>query len=1817
MESCGDRRFPQEVANRIKISGHTVSGAGRLIEAVMRFTHRRSPTLGKRSGMVVWLGAIILWSTFATCGPAVATWDLAYPNVIRSIFEPGILIDRLDAARSAQSSSGSFMGLAKPVSVDPPYGIATTSIPIEIPPGRFVTPELSVDYSSNGANGVFGVGWRLELGSIERNLAYGVPFNYATTPPIYDDSKGVRLTLRGKNVELYPTAGATTACPTAPWVSPHDDEWLFACRTGNVWTVKDVTGFTYTFGSAVAARAGGNVNAVGTTFGWYLTGLTDRNGNSLQVTYDGSFMYFGYNARAYPISVDYGGGPGYTNIFHIGFTYEDRSDIPHSFRAGFAAPINKRVHSISVWTDGFTTLGSPTRRYLFSYGADPDSNASLLSQVAIEFPASGETPAPPTTFQYTQKTHGFADEVSFTPDVPIGGFPVYIQVTGFYVYPDLGYDFLWFATTHALTDVNGDGLPDWLAGQVPAAPDHNLKVLLNMGDGHFTFQGEWTDLTNAVAKDEERFRFHRLLDIDGDALPDWVHADTCSFSGPEPTCSWLVKLNQAGHLEGDLIHWSGVPRAIKGLFPQPQLRDYEPFAESQLIDLTGDGRPDLLVCDGWAAGTNEVCQFYRNTGTSFADAMSWTVPNLPHAGFVLAPSPLLLFDEAAEPAATGRPLFSDAIFKRIVDVDGDGLPDLVSSSGAHLTGLWNVCRNTGSGFASPVGWTASVDPYYNVDHYEYIPDTIEWGSGSWKLHTLIDMNGDGLPDGFKGGHVAFNTPSGFGATQNWTEGSNSNCPRYNWLPDVVQDDTFDINGDGLADCVHSGGGFFTAELNTGPRSNLLERMDNGVGATWELTYRSSAAFAEWQTCAGGSRNGLACDDGWQCPGGTCSFPCRDCVPPPFGSWVVDRIAATTLAGTIQNVNESEYEFHHGVFDVTHREFRGFRESTERRLGSGRVTVRTFAPPLSSDPYLSAVPLRLLAEEITDTDGLRFARTETDWELVVDAEYRGLVRPTERRMTAYGTGGSSLTRTHSFDSYNAFNLPTQETEGGPSLTDVVTATEYWNGCSDRKKKVTVSASGTALSVQEFTYDAECNPLTEAARLAPAGQTATSGTLVTTKTYEYDTAVDASAAAAGQPTRIRDARNNPTTLWYASTHGVVPDRRRNVYGHQTDRVYSLELGQITSVTDPNGATTTYAYDRLGRLKEVHRPLDAEAWRQHVYAFGSGSTPTRAETRIREPNHSGRFRTRVDFYDGLGRLLETKVENSVDGTPETTVTQAVRFDNAGRVSRRFVPFASTTGLTVFDPPAVSTSQVLYSYDVLDRVTSQAKPDLSVKQTLHNPAGVVEVRDENYFTCGGGPGPVANASCPGKRTVETRDAFGRVTDMALYAGATTLVSRTVNTYDGLNRLLTTVTKDSGGSSGNSTITHQYDSMGRRTQTVDPDSGTWTYGYDNASNMVFENDPKVNQHLEYCYDALDRLTLKTAETNDTFSGDPCVGSANRAYYGYDTATNGKGRFGYAVGPDAIARRQVYAYDVRGRETQVLHSVDLPDLPFRSFIADVTYDEADRLKTIEYPSDNDAAPEVFSFGYNFAGQAVSAFSANNMYVQSATYDRFGRPLDTVYGSGVSEDRTYGSQSQNYRLARIGVLRGLTQLQNFAYGPYDRVGNLLRIDDQTPADQYPPFSGRDHDWAYTYDGVGRLARADWGASVTDLDFGYDFLHNMTSGNLGFPGIAGASTTFTKNSTRPHHIQSTTPPGSSFPLTYEVDGAGSSGDGGLTSRLATVGSDQGKTMQYDPDRRVKRVQASSNTVDSVYDDQGERVARSTNGTWTLYFGPFFEVKGTTMV
>jgi hypothetical protein len=223
-------------------------------------------------------------------------------------------------------------------------------------------------------------------------------------------------------------------------------------------------------------------------------------------------------------------------------------------------------------------------------------------------------------------------------------------------------------------------------------------------------------------------------------------------------------------------------------------------AQSDLLDITGDGRPDWVECAPPSPPNASLCVHPNLGNGQFGAPQTWTA-----TGTTQAPVQCAFHHQ----------------FHELLDINGDGRPDWVKVSGITAP---RVFLNTGSGFTGPVPWSFPAlcdDPPSEpcVDSYEVNP--AERGG-------IRDLNGDGLPDfidpdcdcqdasgnamycpGSEGFcRVFFNTGSGFdttGTLWSWPliDGEPGKTSEFNANSGTTTNTLADMTGDGLPDLVLS------------------------------------------------------------------------------------------------------------------------------------------------------------------------------------------------------------------------------------------------------------------------------------------------------------------------------------------------------------------------------------------------------------------------------------------------------------------------------------------------------------------------------------------------------------------------------------------------------------------------------------------------------------------------------------------------------------------------------------------------------------------------------------------------------------------------------------------------------------------------------------------------------------------------------------------------------------------------------------------------------------------------------------------------------
>ncbi len=409
---------------------------------------------------------------------------------------------------------------------------------------------------------------------------------------------------------------------------------------------------------------------------------------------------------------------------------------------------------------------------------------------------------------------------------------------------------------------------------------------------------------------------------------------------------------------------------------------------------------------------------------------------------------------------------------------------------------------------------------------------------------------------------------------------------------------------------------------------------------------------------------------------------------------------------------------------------------------------------------------------------------------------------------------------------------------------------------------------------------------------------------------------------------DGRGNSTTMSYDPVTGNLLQIERPVVGGQTptvtmtwnargqmltrvdetgivtSMVYDTATENLLSVVVDSGAsphlnlTTNLGYDAVGNLTSVQDPLG----RTTTFQFDALRRLTR-RTETAPFNHQTRF-----AYDENGNLTSVRRQTGIVATPWQIYTigyslsdKKIRVtDPAGKITRWFYDGADRLRRT----RDAENREYIYGYDVLNRVRTVTDPSGVVSETrLYSDNGKLRsIKDargnQTTFTFDGFDRPNRTNYPDGTfERNQSYDANGNLLNFRTREGNTV-----IRTYDVLNRILTKRPQ------GQPTVTYAYDLAGRllsaRKPVVagDPSSGIFQQQWDSAGRffkeiypdskaVTFELDANGNAtrivypdgyFVDRAYDQLNRLSsikLNGDTANAvSFSYDPLSRRTNMAF---------------------------------------------------------------------------------------------------------------------------------------------------------------------------------------------------------------------------------------------------------------------------------------------------------------------------------------------------
>ncbi|WP_321430249.1 DUF2341 domain-containing protein [uncultured Methanolobus sp.] len=800
-----------------------------------------------------------------------------------------------------------------------------------------------------------------------------------------------------------------------------------------------------------------------------------------------------------------------------------------------------------------------------------------------------------------------------------------------------------------IADVNGDGLDDVLIGFRSDSGELELMTWLNTGDG-WRAKTSWAPPTYFRNFTEDAGT--RLADVNGDGLVDIIQ------NGEYSDSAWI----NTG--EGWEQNSSWIPPIRIG---------YKKDEGVRIADINGDGLPDLL--QGYKAGDGTyIWGAYINNGTGWEQNDLWK-------------SPVLLSNNGSD--AGGR----------IIDVNGDGLADIIQNDG-NATNGW---LNNGSGWEQDSSW---VPPIQIMSSY--------YGAN------LADVNGDGLVDIIRGYYDYHDNGSEIydawiNTGDGWEQDNTWNPPVYFANYSFNPGTRFaDLNGDGLTDLFKESDVWINTNNDTtqGYRTpGLLKEIKHSAGGITNIRYAPSTTF-----------DNTGDDD----------------IPDLLSKmWVTSQaIRDNGISGSKNVVSITNYTYKNGMqyFDLPENiEFRGFGEVTVENNYS--VTKHFF----HQDAALKGIKNHT---EVWDKDGNIYSLSEMNY--TGQQIYPGinLILLNSESTTQFdglsqnpgsSTGWSSFIE---YEEYDDYGNPLSIAAYGD--TDIIGDERYLNYEYANEEDSWILGKKT----HEWLEDSNHVNKSEL-------------------WHYYDDSSDNSNINKGQLSKSvswNDMGDNPTVLYDYDNYGNIiqitnPKGFSENIGYDENEIYPVSIenglgqkeyyeyndaGRVTKIEDSNGVSTEYVYDDMHRITKVVRPYDnvSSPSIEYIY-YQDGVAPESILTKTKE-RESENF-SLVESFDGFGQPIYKEYEGE-----NGLITQRTTYNELGLVESEEVPhYTNHSCLSVtyeYDPigrPIVFTNTdnttLTYNYELENTtITNQNGVDKTLTRDIFgNIVKVYEFNEgETYVT-------------------------------------------------------------------------------------------------------------------------------------------------------------------------------------------------------------------------------------------------------------------------------------------------------------------------------------------------------------------------------------------------------------------------------------------------------------------------------------------------------
>jgi RHS repeat-associated protein len=712
-------------------------------------------------------------------------------------------------------------------------------------------------------------------------------------------------------------------------------------------------------------------------------------------------------------------------------------------------------------------------------------------------------------------------------------------------------------------------------------------------------------------------------------------------------------------------------------------------------------------------------------------------------------------------------------------------------------------------------------------------------------------------------------------------------------------------------------------------------------------------------------------------------------------------------------------------------------------------------------------------------------------------------------TISGMSSSSRTQTK-YDTHGNV-IYAAKYDFGSSVPTIATTTTYgtWNGqaCvsignyiySKTCDEVTVAGNNT-LSEIRYSYDSKGNLLT---------------TYVWNGSSWLSNSTPNSYNPNGTIAASHDLANNTTTYSYSSA-GYTECTSCTNYPFPT----SISRGGLTTSStwdglggvkltdkDANGNTTTYGYrsatgiaDPLWRVMSITNPLGSTVWK----TYRSGASPDSANSSL-SFNSGNSIQNTTAANDGYGRPINSQTQQSPTSTNYDTVSTSHGWSGNYRAIGSSEPCTTTLGNIC---AIVHTS----FYDPLGRLyqTATANNETSTHTYTQN---------DELVTLSPAPANESN-----KQFQKEYDGLGRLRkSCAIGNGSSTTCGQNTGSANGITTSYS-YTYAPGSSTttstrGSQSRTKTYDAMGRVTQVVTPEGGTWTSYYDSYAvcpigyrgvngQLAAVRDPNGNL-VCYVYDGLNRLTGVNANgtTCRHFYFDNSTGYSGTIPPGI-TVSNSSGRMVEAATDNcsgtSLVTDEWFSYDKSGRMTDMWEKTPNSGQYYHST---ATFFGNDATNTLQL-----ASPNFYTMTYSLDGKGRwnTLTRGTSSLVTGTAYNAASQPTQVKLTGTQPDQDNYSYDLNTGRMKTFTFQVGDTPASvtgQLAWNANGTLNNLAVTDGfnsgGTQTCYFNPQSGT----GKGYDDWGRLLNVSCGpnGSIWNQTFSYDQYDNLTKASSG-PGIS---------------------------------------------------------------------------------------------------------------